>query len=521
MSSEFSLLRAAVTIAFGAVAGGITNAVAIWMLFHPYTPRGLWRLKLQGAIPKNKTRLAKTIGRTVGQRLLTPDDLAEQLSAPGIKDAFENAVRQFAGEFLKVERGSLQDELPPQIMSEIESALQELAPKVSEKLGEYAASEEFEKAVAKYLTQVSENISEQPLSDFLTPDRKEAIRERVSAWAGNLAHNPDLEKVIGQWIDRHFVTLSKDPTPLLDRLPAPLISAVEHEIAGYLPLALERLNETLRDPKARANIQRSLHSLFEKFVKSLLVHERVVARLVVTEKTFERLLGSFEKDGADQVSRLLEEPAMRDQVAKSVNDAVVKFLRKPLAEHFESLGAERLEGIKGTVVHHISEAIRDPGTQAYVLERVDHAMESAEKKTAGEFFRYVPPERVASWTRDAVTSPKVKEWVDDAVQGAFRAFLTRPIGIPEKRLPPGSTDRLTNALVPVLWSWIQEQIPKIVSQVDVAGMVEEKVAGFSLPRIEEIVRATTQRELDVIVRLGYLLGAVVGTAAYLTSMFLP
>ena len=68
---EFSLARALITIAFGALAGGITNAVAISMLFHPYEPRGLGRWKLQGAIPKNKARLAKTIGRTVGQRLLT------------------------------------------------------------------------------------------------------------------------------------------------------------------------------------------------------------------------------------------------------------------------------------------------------------------------------------------------------------------------------------------------------------------------------------------------------------------
>jgi uncharacterized membrane protein YheB (UPF0754 family) len=45
-------------------------------------------------------------------------------------------------------------------------------------------------------------------------------------------------------------------------------------------------------------------------------------------------------------------------------------------------------------------------------------------------------------------------------------------------------------------------------------MVEQKVLGFSLERIEEIVRLTTQRELDVIVRLGYVLGGLVGAAAF-------
>ena len=44
--------------------------------------------------------------------------------------------------------------------------------------------------------------------------------------------------------------------------------------------------------------------------------------------------------------------------------------------------------------------------------------------------------------------------------------------------------------------------------------------GFSLDRIEEIVRLTTQRELDVIVRLGFVLGGLVGLGAFGVSVLL-
>jgi uncharacterized membrane protein YheB (UPF0754 family) len=60
-----------------------------------------------------------------------------------------------------------------------------------------------------------------------------------------------------------------------------------------------------------------------------------------------------------------------------------------------------------------------------------------------------------------------------------------------------------------------------MSKVDVEGLVERKVLGFSLERIEQIVRATTQRELDLIVRLGYVLGAFVGAIAYSVALVLP
>ncbi|MBI2614492.1 MAG: DUF445 family protein, partial [Gemmatimonadetes bacterium] len=100
MSVPPDLLQGAVTVLFGALAGGITNAVAIWMLFHPYQPRGPRWFTLQGAIPKNRARLAKTVGRTVGQRLLVPEDLDHRLTAPEVRAAFERALEGFVSALL-------------------------------------------------------------------------------------------------------------------------------------------------------------------------------------------------------------------------------------------------------------------------------------------------------------------------------------------------------------------------------------------------------------------------------------
>src|SRR5687768_6293872 len=77
-------LSLAFNVAFGAIAGGVTNAVAVWMLFHPYERR----FGFQGAIPKNKARLAKSVGRTVGERLLTQDDILGELNRSGLRESF-------------------------------------------------------------------------------------------------------------------------------------------------------------------------------------------------------------------------------------------------------------------------------------------------------------------------------------------------------------------------------------------------------------------------------------------------
>lgn len=507
-------------MAFGAIAGGLTNAVAIWMLFHPYDPRGPRFFRIHGAIPKNKARLAKTIGRTVGQRLLSSEDLARQLSAPGVREAFDDAVRTFVASLVDSERGSLREELPQGLLNEIDQLIAIISDVIADRVVEYSATDSFRERAVGFLGRTRDHVAEQPIGDLLTVARRGAIRERVEEWIGEAATSPELDRVIEGWLDRQLTRLAGDKTPLLERLPPALIAAVEKEIADYLPSAIDRFATVLGDPMARSRIQGALHDLFERFVKDLLIHERLVARLVVTERTITKVLDNFERDGADQVAKLLEQPEMRNQVARSVNDAVVNFLRRPMSDHIERLGAERVEGVKHTFAENIAEVIRDPATRRFAIERLDSALQSAEKRTWGDLLKYLPPEQAAQWLSDSMSDPKVRTWIADGSKLALSALLDRRIGRPANWLPDGSGDTIGDRLSPALWSWIQQQIPGVVEKVDVQTMVEEKVLGFSLEKIEEIVRRTTQRELDIIVRLGYVLGAFVGGAAYLLSLLL-
>ncbi|HXD22806.1 MAG TPA: DUF445 family protein, partial [Gemmatimonadaceae bacterium] len=71
--------RLALDVFLGSVSGGVTSWVAVVMIFRPYERT----FGLHGAVPKNKARLAKTIGKTVGERLLTPTDIVDELQRSG------------------------------------------------------------------------------------------------------------------------------------------------------------------------------------------------------------------------------------------------------------------------------------------------------------------------------------------------------------------------------------------------------------------------------------------------------
>ena len=70
------LLTVTLMAVLGALIGGITNFIAIKMLFRPYKAVyiGKWRLPFTpGLIPKRRDELSTQLGRTIVQHLLTPE----------------------------------------------------------------------------------------------------------------------------------------------------------------------------------------------------------------------------------------------------------------------------------------------------------------------------------------------------------------------------------------------------------------------------------------------------------------
>ena len=115
-------LEFAIQVAIGTIAGGFSDTVAVWMLFRPRRQR----FGFQGAIPKNQPRLAKSIGRTVGERLLTPHDLMEEIARSGLRDALERPARRPAHAMRSTKSTARStDDHPAELVPAVEKAMQD------------------------------------------------------------------------------------------------------------------------------------------------------------------------------------------------------------------------------------------------------------------------------------------------------------------------------------------------------------------------------------------------------------
>lgn len=511
MSPE--LARALLTILFGALAGGLTNTVAVWMLFHPYRPVrvGPFRLPfLHGAIPKNQDRLAAAVGRTVGDRLLTEEDLARILSSPEFRETFDRRLGAFLAAVLERERGPLRELVPEDVAAELDELMDDAVEHLSARLEGWLDSDEFEGSVERRLQRLLAHMSDEPVAEILTPAREAALAAALEEWAIEVVEREAFQEAVEDYLGRTFRTLLREDRTFEEVLPAGLVASLERALSGYLPVAVRKLGGVLEDPEARSRLESTVQGLFQRFLQDLRFHQRVVAKLVVTEETLQRVLATLETEGTEHLSEMLRDPAVQDAMARKVNDAVLDFLDRPVTSVFGHPDDENVVRARETVTGWILGMARDPETRAFLVEKLRQGLGKASQGTWGDLMEKIPPERLAGGVTSAARSEAARSAYREALRRVLQGILDRPVGRPADWFPPGAVDRLQSTLSDPLWSWLQGQVPLVVRTLDVGRRVERKVRDFPTWRMEELVRRVTDRELRLIVRLGYGLGAVIG-----------
>ncbi len=510
------LIRTLLSVLFGAVAGGVTNAIAVWMLFHPYEPPTLFGRPLrliQGAIPKNKARLASAMGRTVGGKLLTSEDLARSLQEPGFRSAFDDRLTAFLDAVFNEERGSLGEILAPPVLDELRAMLQQSGEHLLARLDTHLDSDDFHATAQRWADTLATELQERPIGELLTAEREQALAEAAERWIRDAVEAPGFEAAIRDYLERGSHRLLRPGRTFQELLPTGLVSAVERAIAGYLPIALERLGGLMEEPAAKARVETIVHELLDRFMRDLKFHQRLVAALIITPDTIDRVIRAIEEEGASKISEMLQDADVRDAMARGVNDAIVDFLRKPVTDVLGTPEDESVRDARQTVEGWVLQLARDPQTRGFLVEKLRGTLASAERRTWGDVLRHVPTERVADVIVAAARSERAGQIYRDAVERLIERMLSKRIGRLSERLGAGAPARIERALAEPIWDWVQRQVPAVAQRIDIAAKVERKILEFPTKQVEDLIRGVTEKELQLIVRLGWVLGAVIGLAS--------
>ena len=83
-------------IVIGALIGGVTNIIAVKMLFHPFKTYYIFGKRVPftpGLIPKRREEIASKIGQVIEDHLLTEEVIYAKLNAPTSRAAIEELLK--------------------------------------------------------------------------------------------------------------------------------------------------------------------------------------------------------------------------------------------------------------------------------------------------------------------------------------------------------------------------------------------------------------------------------------------
>ncbi|HET7275135.1 MAG TPA: DUF445 family protein [Longimicrobiaceae bacterium] len=513
-------------IAIGVTAGFLTNAIAIWMLFHPYKPLRIWGVRVMpmGAIPKEIDRIARRIGDTVGKELLTPVDIARTLSSESFRQRFDAALGDALRALLDREMGSLRDTVTPEQASQLESVLGRVVEKLLEVVEIYLQSPEWELRVRGFARSLTGEFRDHSFSEVLTPelqaDLSVAARE---LWAG-IRESDEFGRVIGEALSRGLGNLLESEKPLRHYVPTGAVNLGEAFVAQYLPLLLERLGQVLDDPSTRDRLQATLHRFVDRFLEEQRTWKRIVGRLVITERTLEQTVEAIEQGGVEEISSLLREPEVQGRVAQAVNEGVEDLLDRPIRDLLGDVTPERAERLRGAMVERVLHLFRHPTTEDVVLRRLDAVLASAAERKVGDVLDILGAkrsrdfaDRISDWLVETLRGPRTISFLRGTLEHRADWLLTVPIGRIGQYLPADSVRHAEVFLFDPLWSFIQKRVPTAVAGLPVAQMVENKLKSYPVSKVEELIWRISRKELVLIINLGGFLGALIGSIMLFTS----
>ncbi|MBO0929105.1 DUF445 domain-containing protein [Staphylococcus sp. 30400_3112M30941] len=112
-------------IVVGAIIGGITNVIAIRMLFHPFKPYYIFNFRVPftpGLIPKRREEIATKIGQVIEEHLLTESLISEKLKSSKSQEAINSMISK---QLQKISKDQLTiQQLTSQLDIDLESVLQ-------------------------------------------------------------------------------------------------------------------------------------------------------------------------------------------------------------------------------------------------------------------------------------------------------------------------------------------------------------------------------------------------------------
>ena len=465
----------------GAIIGYFTNWLAIKMLFRPLREKRLLGIRVPftpGLIPKERKRIAKSVGNTIGQHLLSPQVLSQSLCSPRIisyiKESVREGFKRLEGSALTI--GDYIQRLPEESFYQVDMSLKSC---ISQSLTNYLEDRENRKRIINV-------IGDYLHKGYHNEENKEysSLRQFTGKSIREYTEGQEFKDFLSSIIKKAMEGTEKSDRTIGQVLPQEVFDGIGEYI-------------------------------YEHEDKLALVIRNGVSTAPVREKLKNAIISMLEQN----LGRIVTMFASLDSISEKIIKGVEEYLSNP-ENHREiaDMTISFIGNLTEVKISSLSSGIMQKGEDSFGMlsEAAITALwesENAKKTTSPEGSGRIPQgleELLVNLSEGLTEYGYIRKVCDAITHKSLSLLWSLKVSSFSLILEPGIINSLSSGVESIYIKLVESKAPQVVENMNIPCIVEDEINGFDIEFTEKLITDIAKKELSAITWLGALLGAVMG-----------
>ena len=498
--------------------------LAVRMLFRPHKPVKIFGLTVwpQGMIPRHRDRLAETIGHAVGNELVSQETVVHALFETGFfRRKVESFVAAFTDELLEKNYATALDAIPKAARAPVLDALAALQMRIAEHVAGALKSEETAEAVARFVDRRVDEILSQRLSEMVSHETFEQALGFVENRFRGVVNERGFESKVREFVSSRVDELAQSRATLAEMFTAETVAVIKERIDSQVPPVVAKLTEIATNKGTRKQIGALIKREVDDYYQQLNIFKKI---FISRERIHGEVDELVNKTLPRRVEEFLSGEAFEHQAEEFLNTTIDDVLARPVNELVGNVAPDKLELIKDQIADRILSLARSPELSTSVSAYATDALERLRPHTLRALLEHARPDSAEKLKRfltrgllAVLSREETARMINAILASQVEKLLVRPIGRVGDLVPEEKVRRAALVLSDRIEAAARERLPQAIAEFDIGRIVQEKVSGYPVKKLEDLVLTVAKQHLHTIELFGLLIGFVIGVAqaAYL------
>ena len=480
-----------IPVIVGGVIGYITNWIAIKMLFRPHYEKRIFNIPIPftpGLIPKEKNRIAKSIGEAVGEYLLSPEVVVDALFKN--EGSIEKVIIHYINR-LKHEERTLEDLISSLNYGEFEGRKEDIKKKLASLIALNFRKDQFKDRLIKLIDEYIFIVSRDNIYGI--------IEGKIESFLNYLANSDEVKEELSGLLIGKLNKLSQDDRSISEIIPEDIVNSFKDFILQNEENIVKLLKNILDNPRVKGQ--------FKNWISDILSHNmnKLIAIFINPETI------------SDKILSLLEEYLNKAERSKEILSFILLMVDKIFEKEISYLLGDFVKDLKEEDMSVVSEIIiknvLKEDNQYKIIDKLKNKLEGEEENIKSYLLDLIKRE-----LESFLNSKSFYDHILSTVDKAIESILNRSISSLIVDINEDDILSIVNFLKIIIENLIKNQLPNMVKAFNISKIVEDQINSFDVAFTEELILEIANRELKAITWLGGLLGGIIGLLTPILTM---